>query len=423
MNGGLQSQDLINQLGADNSVGVANFSQPGILPQQTVEPFTGAQATDLPPHLAETRSAKIMVVDDEAIVLRVVRRMLTAEGYKNFVTTTDSYQVFEKVHSFKPDVVLMDLMMPNLSGLEILKLRQQDELALHIPFIILTSNSEKPIKREALAWGATEFLSKPVDPTDLAIRVKNSLIVRKHYKHLQNHAASLKQEVEARTRQIDSTCEQVIHCLARAAEFRDNDTGAHVIRVGKIASVLASELGFDSIYCRTIGLAAQLHDVGKIGIPDSILLKPAKLSKSEFDVMKEHCNVGCHIMEPFGENASPFTGRIKSMLSKIESPLLAMAANIALTHHEKWDGTGYPSGLRAEQIPIEGRITCVADVYDALSSARPYKPSFPKEKCLEIMLAERGTRFDPQILDIFFNKLDVIEQIKQQHPDDQTGKS
>lgn len=368
---------------------------------------------------AELRTAKIMIVDDDSIMIRVIRRMLSAEGYVNFSSTTDSRKLVEQIDSYQPDVVLLDIMMPHQTGIDILRIRKQRDFLLNIPFIILSANSEKAVKREALTLGATEFLAKPVDPVDLAIRVQNSLIVKQHQNHLTDYATQLEKEVEQRTKQIDTTCEQVIHSLARAAEYRDNDTGAHVIRVGKYAAVLAAELGFDPGYCRQIELAAQLHDVGKIGIPDSILLKPGKLTKEEFRSMKQHCQLGCHIIEPLANNNLKDPARMvrRRGFSNIDAPMIALAANIALTHHEKWDGTGYPVGLKAEQIPIEGRITCVADVYDALNSKRPYKPRFSHEKCLEIMLAERGTRFDPAILDIFFEKLDLIRQIADQHPD------
>ena len=304
-------------------------------------------------------------------------------------------------------------MMLHISGIELLRLRLKAKLMQHIPFIVLSANSEKNIKREALKLGATDFLAKPVDPVDLVLRVKNSLFVKKYQDDLKTVAVHLEEQVKARTQQIEDSREQIIHCLAKAAEFRDNETGAHVIRVGKYAAVIAKHLGFGPNYCKQIDLAAQLHDVGKIGIPDSILLNPGKLSREEFDIMKKHCMVGCQIMEPLAQ------AEIKSMQKGglVASPMLTLAANIARSHHEKWDGTGYPNGLKGEEIPIEGRITCVADVYDALCSERPYKPRFPKEKCLEIMLSERGTRFDPQVLDAFIQKLHVIEKIAVYHSD------
>jgi putative two-component system response regulator len=209
--------------------------------------------------------------------------------------------------------------------------------------------------------------------------------------------------------------------LARAAEYRDNETGAHVIRVGKYCGVIAEELGFGQDYCHQIEMAAQLHDVGKIAIPDAILLNPGRLDKEEFEVMKNHCSLGCEIMEPLSESNAEIThqqtGAGGFTDDGVDSPMLELAAVIAGTHHEKWDGTGYPNGLVGDKIPIEGRICCVADVYDALCSERPYKPAFPMQKCLEIMLSERETRFDPIVLDAFFRRLSDIEKIRLNYDD------
>jgi len=188
--------------------------------------------------------------------------------------------------------------------------------------------------------------------------------------------------------------------------------------------VIAEELGFPEKYCREIELGAQLHDVGKIGIPDSILLNPGRLTSEEFDVMKAHCGVGLEIMEPLsqqdGERVRSHASSGGFIMESVDSPMLQLAASIARTHHEKWDGTGYPGKLAGETIPIEGRICCVADVFDALCSERPYKPKFPLKKCLEIMLSERGTRFDPKVLDAFFARFAEIEEIRQTYNDQTT---
>jgi len=368
------------------------------------------------------RSCKIMIVDDEPLVIRVVKRFLAGDGFNNFVTVEDSRNAMEVIQRESPDVVLLDIMMPNVTGLDLLRERQKDQTLMLVPFIILSANAENQIKREALALGATDFLSKPVDASDLTVRVQNSLMVKRHHDHIANYATELEQQVRARTKQIDRSREQIIHCLARAAEYRDNETGEHVIRVGKYCAIIADELGFGANYCRQIELAAQLHDVGKIGIPDSVLLNPGKLSHAEFEVMKKHCKLGCQIMEPLAEHE---TARIREhanvgsfIMEDVDSPMLELAAIIARTHHEKWDGTGYPKGLKGDQIPIEGRICCCADVFDALSSERPYKAKFPLQKCLEIMISERGTRFDPIVLDAFLKRLKDIEEIRLTYNDE-----
>lgn len=368
-----------------------------------------------------TANAKIMIIDDEQLVIRVVKRFLASEGYSDFITINDPRDAFKALKSEKPDVVLMDIMMPHLTGLDLLRYRQRTPEFQHIPFIILSATSENQIKRDALRLGATDFLAKPVDPSDLTVRVKNALMVKRHHDHLSNYAIELERQVRTRTRQIERSREQIIHCLARAAEYRDNETGTHVIRVGKYCRVVAEELGFGEDYCHQIEMAAQLHDVGKIGIPDAVLLNPGRLDKEEFEVMKNHCSLGCEIMEPLAESSGEVVRQHTDVggfiMDGVDSPMLELAALIARTHHEKWDGTGYPKQLKGDQIPIEGRICCVADVYDALCSERPYKQAFPIQKCLEIMLSERGTRFDPIVLDAFFRRLSDIEKIRLTYED------
>ncbi len=367
-------------------------------------------------------NAKIMIIDDEELVIRVVKRFLAADGYSDFVTLTNPRDAFSVIQREQPDIVLLDIMMPHVTGLDLLKMRQAAPEFHHIPFIILSATSESQVKRDALRLGATDFLAKPVDSSDLTVRVRNSLVVKNHHDRLADYASELERQVQIRTQQIQRSREQIIHCLARAAEYRDNETGAHVIRVGKYAGIIAQELGFTEDYCQQIELAAQLHDVGKIGIPDSILLNPGRLNAEEFDMMKAHCSLGVEIMEPLAETAGSVVRRHAEVggfiMAGVDSPMLELAALIARTHHEKWDGTGYPQGIIGEMIPIEGRITCVADVYDALCSARPYKKAFSLEKCLEIMLSERGTRFDPVVLDAFFRRLTDVENVRKTYNDE-----
>jgi len=370
---------------------------------------------------ADIRRRKVMIIDDEELVIRVVRRFLTADGYSNFNTITDPRKAWEEIERERPDVVLLDINMPHLTGLQILERRQLENKFQLIPFIVLSANSDNVTKRDALKWGATDFLSKPVDSSELVSRVQNTLTVKRHHDHLANHAIQLAEQVKERTKALERSREQIIHCLARAAEFRDNETGEHVIRVGKYSAVIANQLGFDWNYCQKIELAAQLHDVGKIGIPDSILLNPNKLSHEEFEIMKTHCELGMDIVNPIAKEEGEQIRRHASMGASIidgtDSPMLQLAVEITKTHHEKWDGTGYPNGLKGDKIPIAGRIVCVADVFDALSSERPYKPKFSLKKCLEIMISERGTRFDPQVLDAFFHRLADVERIRRDFKD------
>jgi putative two-component system response regulator len=367
------------------------------------------------------KQSKIMIIDDEQLVIKVGRRFLQSEGYENFVTLTQSTGAVERIEQEQPDVVLLDVMMPEVSGLEILRERRRIPSLQLTPFIILSGSQDLEVKQEALEHGATDFLGKPVEKIELTLRIKNALLLKQQYKDLEVHAHELEQEVQERTRQLERSREQILQCLARAAEYRDNETGRHVVRVGKYARVVGERLGLPKEFCGQIELAAQLHDLGKIGIPDSILLNPGKLSEEEFAVMKRHCEIGREILDPFAADEMEELRQNKSdparLPSNLRSPLLVLAAKIAQTHHEKWDGTGYPLGLKGEQIPIEGRITSVSDVYDALCSVRPYKEGFSVEQALRIMLAERGTRFDPKVLDAFVDQIPRIEKIRKAYSD------
>lgn len=366
------------------------------------------------------KSAKIMIIDDEPLVARVVRRFLSSAGYSHFSEISDSRLALDEIGRQRPDVVLLDILMPHVSGLDILRARQTLPCCF-TPFIILSATSDRETKREALELGATEFLNKPLDPSDLTLRVRNALLVKAHQDHLANYAVELERKVLERTMELERSHEQIIYSLAKAAEYRDNDTGKHVLRVGKYAALIAHELGFSEEYRRRLEMAAQLHDVGKIAVPDAILLSPGKLSEEEFEIMKQHCELGLKIIEPIGEDEAH---RIRchatiggDLLRGDFSPMMTMARHIALTHHEKWDGTGYPNGLAGEDIPIEGRIVCVADVFDALSSRRPYKEPLQVARSLEIMRQERGARFDPQVLDAFLRRIDDVGRISREYED------
>ncbi len=281
---------------------------------------------------------------------------------------------------------------------------------------MLTATTDPGTKRCALDLGATDFLTKPVDPNDLAPRVRNALVVKKLYDQKANQALRLEELVRRRTAEVVQSRQQLILSLARAAEHRDNETGNHVLRVGCFAGVIARQLGWSESQAEMIEQAAPLHDVGKIGVPDSILLKPGKLDAQEFEVIKHHCAWGKQIIAPFsGREMQIIQSHARlgeSILHVRSSAMLMMASRIAQTHHESWDGTGYPLGLAGEDIPLEGRITAVADVYDALTSKRPYKDPFSREKCFEILEEHRGTKFDPRVLDAFFARASDIIAIQ-----------
>ena len=393
-----------------------SISDPGVSAFNELSAPSVVRLGRLDESIDRIKSSKIMIIDDEPLLVRVVRRFLQSAGYREFSTVTDSREAMARINSERPDVVLLDIVMPHVSGLDILRARQTISSVQFTPFIILSASNDTETKRTALELGATEFLNKPVDQSDLILRVQNALLVKSHQDHLQNYAQELSRQVQLRTAELERSREQIIHCLAKAAEFRDNDTGKHVVRVGKYSAIIADEMGFDATFCRRIELAAQLHDVGKIGVPDSILLNPGKLSDEAFEHMQLHCNVGCSIIEPLARHElemlkqQSHDGRLSREVQ--QKSLLILAANIAKTHHENWDGNGYPNGLKENGIPIEGRITAVADVYDALSSKRPYKNAFSPEKSLNIMKEEIGRKFDPNVIAAFFRRIDDIEKIR-----------
>jgi response regulator RpfG family c-di-GMP phosphodiesterase len=255
-----------------------------------------------------------------------------------------------------------------------------------------------------------QLLAKQVvDQAELHLHATDA---QKYYDQVVRHSGILEEEVAQRTKEITQTREEVIHCLARAAEFRDDDTGNHVRRVSAYTGLIAKQLGLPDAQCKAIALASTLHDIGKIGIPDNVLLKPGGLSEHEFGLMKGHADFGSDILSNMAENDQSLLTRHceigSSIIGKGEDPLLQLAQQIAETHHEKFDGSGYPKGLAGEEIPLPGRITAVADVFDALSSSRPYKDPMTLDQCLSIMKDGRATHFDPAVLDAFFDCLEDI---------------
>ncbi|MHC5002123.1 MAG: HD domain-containing phosphohydrolase [Planctomycetota bacterium] len=377
------------------------------------------QLVTFDPHARSLGEATMMIVDDEPLNVKVLRKYLKEAGYTNIVTTTDSREAMALAREHDPDVVLLDVMMPHVDGLSILEMIRKDGLLRFTPVIIVTASSDERTKDRALDLGATDFLAKPVDANDLLPRVRNALTVRAYQQHLENYSARLEREVQSRTATLEKSRLHVIHCLARAAEYRDDNTGQHVIRVGLYAGAVARRLGIPDEQAVLIEQAAQLHDVGKIGIPDQILHKPGKLTDEEFELMTHHCEMGRDIIvgKSASESGVPSSdGRWTAMIAEVlDSPVLALAAVVAMTHHEKWNGTGYPLGLSGETIPVEGRIVAVADVYDALSTARPYKEAFSLDKCLAIINEGRGQHFDPAVVDAFSGALDQILEIQSEY--------
>lgn len=357
-------------------------------------------------------SPKIVVVDDEPHNAHEIARQLAPVGMTEFAWTSNPTTALDFLHDEHPDVLLLDLQMPGCDGIKLLQQIRNDADLAHVPTLVLTEVKNRELERCALELGALDFLRKPVDALELVPRVRNAWSVKSYQDQLEHQARELDRAVRERTAELALSRLELIHCLGRAAEYRDNETGRHVVRVGRYAGIIARQLKLEPRMIELLELAAPLHDVGKIGIPDAILRKPGSLAVDEFRIMQSHCDLGLRIFHDASEGSlndlveHPQLGG--SFISEYVSPVLRMASSIAVTHHERWDGTGYPKGLKGNDIPIEGRVTAVADVFDALSTKRAYKPAFPLEKCLDILREGRGSHFDPMVLDAFFARLDEV---------------
>ncbi len=344
----------------------------------------------------------LLFVDDEKNYLKSMERMLRKR--KNewkffFAQSVDQALDLTKAHPF--DVIISDVSMPEKSGFDLLKALQKEDSTCTIPVIILTGNYERNLKRKALENGATDLLNKPVEYEDLVARITSALRLKSYQDGLILHNLNLETKVKERTIQLEHLNQDLIWRLAKAGELRDEETGDHVVRVGHYSRIIAQKLGLSKEETELIFLTAPLHDLGKIGIPDSILLKKDSLSEEEWKTMKKHCEIGASILleEPKGMESFYSLKESKLLPPKIDDQLKRYAATIALTHHEKWDGSGYPKGLKKEKIPIQGRIVAFADVYDALRSKRPYKEPYSARDTWHIIKQQAGSHFDPDIFE------------------------
>jgi putative two-component system response regulator len=339
------------------------------------------------------QNARILIVDDQEANIRLLQRILAPAGYVNLRTVRDPRQVLDRYMEFQPDLILLDLHMPYLDGLEVMGLLEPAIPAgSYLPILVLTADVMAETKKKALSTGAKDFLTKPFDATEVLLRIRNLLETRFLYIELQHYNETLETKVRERTSQLEEAQVEMLERLARASESRDDDTGRHTQRVGELSAALARAVGLPEDQCALIGRAATLHDIGKIGIPDNILLKPGRLTAEEFARMKTHTGIGAGI------------------LSGSHFPLLQLAEEIAMNHHEKWDGTGY-YGVRGEAIPLAARIVTVADVFDVLTHSRPYKMAWPVEQALAEIEDQTGRLFDPRLADLFLRgewKLDLL---------------
>jgi putative two-component system response regulator len=345
---------------------------------------------------------KILVVDDEDRNLRLMKLLLTSFGY-DVLTASNGEEALEMVHDIPPDVILLDVMMPKMDGFEVAKQLKREEETKIIPIVMVTALNGVEDRVKALEAGADDFLNKPVDKTELRARVKSLVKVKAYNDHMQNYQKELEAEVAKRTIQLrqalkklkEASLESIFH-LCRAAEYKDENTGDHIKRMSHYASAVARKMGLNKQTVEDLLYTAPMHDAGKIGIPDHILLKPSKLNNKEWETMKQHTLVGAQILAGSG------------------AKFIKLAEIIALTHHERWDGSGYPKGLKGSKIPLIGRIAAIADVFDALTSKRPYRMKpFSLEEAFSYIKEGRGRHFDPKVVDAFFATKDEIVLIKE----------
>ena len=371
-------------------------------------------------------ATQLLLVDRDRSSVDHLEAHLKTAGIHQIHSCFDADQAAHVIDSLlcSPDIVVTDISC----GFELLRsIRKQPSLAA-AGIILLAERFEPEEKLAALHLGASAFLTKPVNCNELVLSIRNMVSSKAYHDHLSYQSSRLETEVRRRTHQLEAAHQQAqwarqqaLHCLARAAEFRDDDTGNHVMRVGQYAAIIARRFQLNRHQRMQLEQAAQLHDVGKIGISDTILLKPGKLTKREFELMKRHCEYGSNIILPMSDHEwtelMQNPGNTFQITEPCGSPVMKLAALIARTHHERWDGSGYPHGLQGKDIPMVGRITAIADVFDALCSERPYKQAFEIEQCFQIIRQGSGTHFDPEVVEAFFDAEPELLKVKQRLTD------
>ena len=340
----------------------------------------------------------VLIVDDNPNNLLLLEKMLSREGY-SVLKAHNGIEAIEVLEHNRPHLILLDVMMPELDGYETCKILKEADKTRLIPVIFLTAKTEQEDITKGFEVGAVDYVIKPFRYKELLSRVKTHIEITKLRSDLESKVEERTADLQKALEKLETSHVEILNRLGRAAEFRDNETAMHLYRMSHYSAVIAQTMGLSEAEVAMIKDASIMHDVGKIGIPDNILLKPGKLTPEEFEIMKNHTLLG-------GE-----------LLKGIDSDLLRMAETIALTHHEKWDGSGYPIGLKAEDIPLVGRIVAVADVFDALTTERPYKKAWSNEESLQFLQEQKGRHFDPVVVDAFLQKTEEILKIKEKFKD------
>ena len=349
----------------------------------------------------ELSAARIMIIDDNEFNVKLLEAVVAEAGYTSVLSITDPRKAEDLYRAYKPDLVLLDISMPHLDGYQVMEQFKKIENSSYLPVLVLTALQDDETRLKALENGAQDFLTKPFNRLETLTRIKNMLTVRLLHRQVKKQNVELEAKVKARTQELQETRLEIIHRLGQAAEYKDNDTGLHIIRMSRTCARLGELAGLSAAEVDIVLNTSPMHDIGKIAIPDAILLKPGALDHNEWEIMKTHPLVGHTLLEGHG------------------SDLMISAAEIALTHHEKWSGKGYPQGLKGDKIPFNGRLAGIADVFDALTAKRPYKDPYPVSKAVEIIKSEREKHFDPELTDLFLQNIDDFVAIKNAFPEEE----
>ena len=349
--------------------------------------------------IEQYRQAKIMIVDDQKLHYLYLKKTLLDAGYKNIMCVSEPLKVKLAVQDFLPDLMILDLVMPFLDGFQLMHQLHKYREENYLPILALSEEKGSDTSLRALESGATDVMNKPYETSEMLFRICNMLEMRFLHLASTNQNVALEEKVGERTRELKDSQNEIIRRLAQAAEFRDNETGAHIIRISKYCNLFGKAVDLSEEECEILTMASPLHDIGKIGIPDNILLKPGRFTDEEFEVMKTHAVIGAQLLEGS------------------KSRVIQMAKTIAMTHHERWDGSGYPNGLKGDEIPLVGQICSICDVFDALISKRIYKNAWTLADAAKIIISEKGRQFNPMLVDKFEQLLPEFIEIAKNYND------